>query len=82
MDSWNCECGNSLSVDSYREQGTVNDSYLLVYECNQCGCKGYTSAKNTKDVTGAKVIKIMDKEVYTEKQINDEIDKLKNSRKI
>ena len=80
MDSWNCKCGNAMSVDSYREQGGVNDSYLLIYECNQCGCKGHISSKNTKDVTGAKVIKIMDKEVCSKKQINDEIDKLKNTK--
>jgi len=79
MDSWSCKCGNEMSLDSYREQGTVNDSYLLIYKCNECGCKGYTSSRNTKDIAGASVIKVMDKEVYTKKQLNDEVAKLENS---
>lgn len=76
MDTWNCECGNSMSVDSYKEQGGVNDSYILIYECNNCKSRKYTTAKNTKDVNGAKVIKVMDRDVYSQKQINDEIAKL------
>jgi len=82
MDSWKCSnCEQQMTVDSFREQGGVNDSYVLIYKCNNCKLQGYTATKNTKDINGAKVIQVMDKEVYTEKQINDVITKLNKGKK-
>ena len=71
MDSWKCsKCENPMQVDSFREQGGVNDSYVLIYECVVCKLQGYTASKNTKDISGAIVVKVLDKNIYSKEHIN------------
>jgi len=77
MDSWKCsKCENPMQVDSFREQGGVNDSYVLIYECEVCKLQGYTASKNTKDISGATVVKVLDKGFYSAKHINNVIENL------
>ena len=74
MESWNCsKCGSSLSTNSYKEVGGFNDSYVLIYSCDKCNEKGYTVTKNTTNISGATVIKELDKEVYSNEEIQKEI---------
>lgn len=75
MESWNCKCGNNLSTNSYKESA-VNDTYVLIYQCKNCDKKGFTVTKNTKSVKGANVLKIFDKEVHSQEEIQEAIDSL------
>ena len=74
MEYWNCsKCGSSLSTNSHKEFGGVNDSYVLIYSCNKCNEKGYTVTKNTTSISGATVIKIFDKEIHSNEEIQKAI---------
>ena len=52
-----------------------------MYECNVCKWQGYTTAKNTKDVSGAKVLEVLDKDGYSEQHINNKIAQLNQDTK-
>lgn len=71
MDISNCECGNEISADSYRESGTVNDKYLIIYACDQCDKKGFCVTTNTRTMKGAKVLRVMDMGLHNQEKINE-----------
>lgn len=61
-----CKCGNEINTNCYKEAGTVNDKYLIIYECEKCAKKGYTVAINSTDIDAAKVLKVMDFQMHDE----------------
>lgn len=73
MESWNCECGNSLSTNSHKNVGGVNDSYVLIYKCNKCNKKDFAVTKNTTSVIGATVLEYFDKEIHSQEEIDNAI---------
>jgi len=71
MDISKCECGNEISANSYRESGTVNDNYLIIYACDKCDKKGFDVTTNTRTMQGAQVLKVMDMELHDQEKRNE-----------
>lgn len=76
MNLWNCSGCNQSFSDSSHKNIAANDSYVLIYECNKCSKRNYTVTKNTRDITGATILKALDKEIFDNVQIQEEIKKL------
>ena len=75
MNFWNCSnCEAKLSDNGQKELG-LNDTYILLYTCNKCSAHGYTVTKNTKNIVGATIVKVLDKEIHTQSSIDEEIKK-------
>ncbi|EGR2742533.1 hypothetical protein DC846_14120 [Vibrio parahaemolyticus] len=73
MNYWNCSsCGESMS-DHGQKQISGNDTYILLYECLKCSTHGYTVTKNTRDIQGASVLKVLDKDSSDQATIDQEI---------
>lgn len=73
MNSWKCRgCDEGLSAQGNKVLG-VNDTYIVIYQCNKCQTKGYTVAKNSKDIAGAKTLKVLDKELHSQREIDQAI---------